>query len=81
MTRAFGIKPKLPEIPKSVIVDNDSEWNGDHCMDHTTVPGILLSNRALKKPVTALKNLAAAVVAEFGLDGFPAQGSEKRAQK
>ena len=40
-------------------------------MDHESVPGILLTSRPLKKPATELKNLAAAILAEFGIDQFP----------
>lgn len=61
----------LGEVGRTVLTDNTEQWSGDHCMDHTTVPGILLTNRALKKPVTELRDLAAAVLAEFGIDTFP----------
>ena len=40
----------LGGLPREVFVDNTSAWSGDHCMDHETVPGILLSNRPLKRP-------------------------------
>jgi len=61
----------LGEVGPDVLTDNTEQWSGDHCMDHETVPGILLTNRKLKKPVTELKNLAAAILAEFGIDTFP----------
>ncbi len=64
----------LGEIPKEVIVDNLEEWSGDHCMDHETVPGILLTNRPLAKKVTSLQNLAAAILQEFGVAGFEEGG-------
>jgi predicted AlkP superfamily phosphohydrolase/phosphomutase len=64
----------LGEVPKEVIVDNLDEWSGDHCMDHETVPGILLTNRPLKKRVTSLQNLAAALLEEFGVGGFEEGG-------
>jgi predicted AlkP superfamily phosphohydrolase/phosphomutase len=50
-----------------VLSDNTDAWSGDHCMDHTTVPGILFSNRPLEVPVERLQDLGAAVLAEFGL--------------
>jgi hypothetical protein len=40
-------------------------------MDHTTVPGVLYANRKLTRPVESLENLAAAVLAEFGVESFP----------
>ncbi len=66
------------EVGRVVLVDNEKPWSGDHCMDAPDVPGILITSRPLKKPVSRLKNLAAAVLAEFGVDQFPVQpkGSE-----
>ena len=61
----------LGEIPDTVFSDNDEAWSGDHCMDHETVPGILLANRPLKKPAASLEHLAASLLAEFGITGFP----------
>ena len=40
-------------------------------MDHETVPGVFFSNRKLRREVTSLKDLAAAILAEFEIDGFP----------
>jgi predicted AlkP superfamily phosphohydrolase/phosphomutase len=60
----------LGEVPQEVFTDNEDEWSGDHCMDHETVPGVLLTNRPLQRPAPALENLAAAVLAEFGIHGF-----------
>lgn len=61
----------LGGMPAEVIVDNTSAWSGDHCMDHEAVPGILLSSRALKRPAPTLQQLAAALLAEYGIDSFP----------
>jgi predicted AlkP superfamily phosphohydrolase/phosphomutase len=58
-------------VPAEVIVDNTSAWSGDHCMDHEAVPGILLTNRALRKPAPSLETLAATILAEFGIETFP----------
>jgi predicted AlkP superfamily phosphohydrolase/phosphomutase len=58
-------------LPAEVIVDNTDPWSGDHCMDHESVPGILLTNRALRKPAPTLQTLAAALLAEFGINEFP----------
>jgi hypothetical protein len=54
-----------------VFSDVTEAWSGDHLMDHEAVPGILLTNRSLKKPASTLKNLAASILAEFGIDEFP----------
>jgi predicted AlkP superfamily phosphohydrolase/phosphomutase len=61
----------LGAMPLGVFMDNTSAWSGDHCMDHETVPGVLLSNRALKRPAPTLQHLAAALLAEYGIDSFP----------
>jgi predicted AlkP superfamily phosphohydrolase/phosphomutase len=61
----------LGGVPAGVIVDNTSEWSGDHCMDPDSVPGILLTNRRLRRPAAALDKLAGAILAEFGIENFP----------
>jgi predicted AlkP superfamily phosphohydrolase/phosphomutase len=66
----------LGAVGKEVLTDNVDEWSGDHEMDHTTVPGILLTNRPLKKPAPRLQDLAQSVLLEFGIDE-PIQPREK----
>jgi predicted AlkP superfamily phosphohydrolase/phosphomutase len=61
----------LGALTREAIVDNKDPWSGDHCMDHEAVPGILLTSRALRKPAPSLETLAAAILAEFGVDTFP----------
>jgi predicted AlkP superfamily phosphohydrolase/phosphomutase len=61
----------IGELMPEAMYDNVKRWSGDHCMDHEAVPGILLTSRPLKKPATALKNLAAAILAEYGVDHYP----------
>lgn len=63
----------LGEVGTEVFTDNRDAWSGDHCMDPATVPGILMTNRPLRRPAPALKDLGAAVLAEFGIDGFPSR--------
>ena len=59
------------KIPAGLITDNDREWSGDHCMDSRTVPGVLLSNRALKVKKADLKDLPVSILAEFGIEQPP----------
>jgi predicted AlkP superfamily phosphohydrolase/phosphomutase len=68
----------LGGIPKQVMADNTNPWSGDHCMDHETVPGVLLSNRALRKAAPSLDKVAAAVLAEFGIDQFPVRPPQRQ---
>jgi predicted AlkP superfamily phosphohydrolase/phosphomutase len=61
----------LGEFSDEIIVDNERPWSGDHLMDHEAVPGVLFSSKPLGREVTSLQNLAAALLAEFGIEGFP----------
>ena len=61
----------LGGLAKEVIVDNVDQWSGDHCMDHEAVPGILLTNRPLRRPAPSLEKVAGAILAEFGIGDFP----------
>jgi len=68
-TRVSG-ESALGGLSPAVFADNTSAWSGDHVMDPETVPGILLTNRRLKKPAASLQELASAILAELGVD-FP----------
>jgi predicted AlkP superfamily phosphohydrolase/phosphomutase len=70
MTRASD-EASLGKIGPEVFSDNTEEWGGCHLMDHETVPGVLFTNRPLKKPAPRLQDLAAAILAEYGIEGFP----------
>lgn len=59
------------KIPRGIFYDNTSKFSGHHSMDHRTVPGVLLTNHPLRQEVSSLKDLASAVLAEFGVKGFP----------
>ncbi len=67
----------LGAVPGDVFADNLSPWSGDHCMDPDAVPGILLTSRPLRKAPPSVQSLAAALVAEFGIDDFPRSSKEK----
>ena len=66
-TRGSG-HSALGGVGNETLTDNTDEWSGDHAMDHEAVPGILLTSRVLKKPAPRLQDLAAAILAEFGID-------------
>ena len=67
----------LGAVGKEVYNDNTGVWSGDHAMDHEAVPGVLLTSRPLKKEALRLENLAAAVLAELGVEEeFPSRGGE-----
>jgi predicted AlkP superfamily phosphohydrolase/phosphomutase len=72
---AEGVRPSnqsaLGELSDEIMSDNLGEWSGDHMMDHETVPGILLTNRPLDRPVARIHDLAGSILHELGVDGFP----------
>jgi predicted AlkP superfamily phosphohydrolase/phosphomutase len=63
--------------PGPIVADNRGAWSGDHCMDPDTVPGILLTSRALATRAPTLQALGAAILAELGVHGFPARGTKE----
>lgn len=57
----------LGAFPPDVLEDNVSAWSGDHCIDSTKVPGVLLSNRKIEAETPALTDIAPTILAEFGI--------------
>ncbi len=62
-----GWKTILGAFPPDVLEDNANPWSGDHCMDYTKVPGVLLSNRKIDAENPALTDIAPTILAEFGI--------------
>jgi predicted AlkP superfamily phosphohydrolase/phosphomutase len=62
-----GWKTILGAFPPDVFEDNANPWSGDHCMDYTKVPGVLLSNRKIDAEYPALTDIAPTILAEFGI--------------
>jgi predicted AlkP superfamily phosphohydrolase/phosphomutase len=62
-----GWKTILGAFPAEVLEDNTSAWSGDHCMDFTKVPGVLLSNRKIDAQTPALTDIAPTILSEFGI--------------
>ena len=50
----------------SVLEDNTDPWLADHCINPDDVPGVLLSNRALRAADPALKDLTVTILGLFG---------------
>lgn len=59
------------DVTGKVFTDNDSAWSGDHMMDHRVVPGVLLVSRPLGRPARGITDLAASILAEYGVERFP----------
>ncbi|MFY9559673.1 MAG: alkaline phosphatase family protein [Terriglobales bacterium] len=62
-----GWKTILGAFPPEFLEDNANAWSGDHCMDYTKVPGVLLSNRKIDMQNPALTDIAPTILAEFGI--------------
>jgi predicted AlkP superfamily phosphohydrolase/phosphomutase len=62
-----GWKTILGAFPADVLEDNTNPWSGDHCMDFTKVPGVLLSNRKIESQAPALTDMAPTILSEFGI--------------
>jgi hypothetical protein len=61
----------LGGVSKEIFEDNLDPWSGDHCMDFTQVPGVLLSNRKIVKSAPALTDIAPTILSEFGVPKLP----------
>jgi predicted AlkP superfamily phosphohydrolase/phosphomutase len=62
-----GWKTILGAFPADEIEDNTNPWSGDHCIDYTLVPGVLLSNRKMASDSPALTDIAPTILEEFGI--------------
>lgn len=62
-----GWKTILGAFPANELEDNTNPWSGDHCMDFTLVPGVLLSNRKILSEAPALTDIAPTILAAFGI--------------
>jgi len=57
----------LGDFPPEVFADNTNPWSGDHCVDYSLVPGVLLSNRKIDRADPALADMAPTILGEFGI--------------
>jgi predicted AlkP superfamily phosphohydrolase/phosphomutase len=54
------------QVTEQVFTDNDRSWSGDHCVDPSIVPGVLLCNRAIAAEHPRLVDIPASVLRLFG---------------
>lgn len=64
-------KTVLGGYEDQVVANNDDKWSGDHCMDFSGVPGVLLANRPITSETPSLTDLAPTILAEFGMTPPP----------
>jgi predicted AlkP superfamily phosphohydrolase/phosphomutase len=58
-------------LSDEIILDNDSAWSADHCVDALEVPGVLFCNRSVGGRSPSLVDIAPSILAEFGLPTPP----------
>jgi predicted AlkP superfamily phosphohydrolase/phosphomutase len=54
------------QVTETVFSDNARSWSGDHCVDPSIVPGVLLANRAIRTDTPRLVDIPASVMRLFG---------------
>ena len=62
-----GWATDLGEFTTEILEPNTEPWSGDHCIDYTLVPGVLLSNKNIVMQSPALTDIAPTVLAEYGI--------------
>jgi predicted AlkP superfamily phosphohydrolase/phosphomutase len=54
------------QVTERVFTDNERSWSGDHCVDPSIVPGVLLCNRPIATENPRLIDIPASVMRLFG---------------
>jgi predicted AlkP superfamily phosphohydrolase/phosphomutase len=62
----------LGTVTTELVTPNLGKWTGDHCMDHRLVPGVLLTNRAVRTADPTLLDLPVTILSLYGV-AAPAQ--------
>ncbi len=63
--------------PEVTVEDNIKKWSGDHIIDPSFVPGVLLGNRKITAPAPSVLDLAPTVLSIFHLsDGTTMEGKD-----
>lgn len=57
----------LGKVPEKLMGNNMKKWSGTHLWDYKLVPGIILSNRKIKKEDPALFDITPTILSEFGI--------------
>jgi predicted AlkP superfamily phosphohydrolase/phosphomutase len=62
--------------PHEIFEDNLKKWSGDHIVDPSIVPGILLTNFRLNSNSPGLKDISPTVVSCFGIPSHKMEGRD-----
>jgi predicted AlkP superfamily phosphohydrolase/phosphomutase len=57
----------LGAAPRAILEDNTDVWIGDHCINAQDVPGVLLSNRAIRAERPSLRDVTVTILGIFGV--------------
>ena len=55
-------------VGNNIFRDNLKSWSGDHCMDYSVVPGVILCNRKLAVKAPNIIDVGPTVIKAFGID-------------
>jgi predicted AlkP superfamily phosphohydrolase/phosphomutase len=57
----------IGQITDKIFHDNTKAWSGDHCIDHTFVPGVLFCDRHIETEKPRLVDIGPTVLDMFGI--------------
>ena len=58
----------MGRVTRSQFEDNTRHWSGDHCVDPVLVPGVLFSNRRIRRENPGLTDIAPTVLKALGVE-------------
>jgi predicted AlkP superfamily phosphohydrolase/phosphomutase len=56
------------QVTEKILHDNTKAWSGDHCIDHSLVPGVLFCNRPIATEHPRLMDIGPTVLDMFGVE-------------
>ncbi len=66
----------LGAAPRAILEDNTDVWIGDHCINAEDVPGVLLSNRAVRAERPSLRDVTVTILRIFGVGAGEGMGGK-----
>ena len=58
----------IGQVTGEIFHDNTKAWSGDHCIDHSLVPGVLFCNRHIEAKKPGLMDIGPTILKLFGVD-------------